>query len=734
MTTLIALLLAGSLLGETQVPPTALVSFLKDRIGFSDSELGAMANEPVVKLLDVEEKSLEITAFAIVHVGVGRRAVIEQLRSAGFLMLVTFRPEFKPPWSGYTHVTALTLNRMSHKECVTIVTNVTEGKMLPAEVLDQIVAKTDGIPLYVEELTKNLLESGLLADQGERLVTSGPLPSLAIPESLQDSLMARLDRLMAEAKSVAQLAATVGRRFSHELLAAVARLNENALNDALAQLVAAGLFYRHGLPPTTAYEFKHALVQDAAYQSLLKSARLQYHERIAHVLEERFPQIVDTQPELLAHHFAEAHLAEKATGYWKVAAERAAERAAYVEAIAHLAKGLDLTKTLPDTPERTREEFAMYLRQAEALHFLGQREDVVDLLLQQQERLEQLGDPALGGQYYFWLGFAHAFLGHRVEAAENLRRSLEEATRCGDEALIGRAHRALALECIYSGQPLDEAVAHGRNAVSCLERTADRFWLSQALFALSCCCYFAGDFDSAVEIATRLNALGETTGNRRAQATGIMMTGLSYATRGEWAAGVEALQRALQISPDPFETAFILACQGKAYSEEGDLGRAVPVLEQAVELADRVHSLQWRLWFRTMLAEAYCLDGQMDKAREVAGGALETCQDANFALGMGLSHQALGRAALAESLPEEAETHLQEALRIFATTGARFEQGRTHLELASLAGTRGDQGAASANLRGAHSLFETLGVPKYLGRTEQLARELGAPISDESAR
>jgi class 3 adenylate cyclase/tetratricopeptide (TPR) repeat protein len=660
--------------------------------------------------------------------------LIDLLRSARVLVLVTFRPEFESSWSDYAHVTALRLNKLSQKECAIMVTKVIGGKTFPAKVIERIVAKTDGVPLFIEELTKNLLESGLLEEQDSRFVLAGPLPALAIPESLQDSLMARLDRLTTEVKDVAQLAAALGRTFSHELMAAVTRLEEKELNDALTQLVAAGLVYRHGLPPATSYEFKHALVQDTAYQSLLKSTRQEYHQRIARVLEERFPHIVETQPELLAHHYTEGHLPENATSYWQIAAERAAEGAAYMEALAHLAKGLDLIKTLPATPERAKEELAMCLRQAESLHFLGRREEIVSLLLQQQEHVERLRDPALAGGFYFWLGFAHAWLGHRAEATQSLCRSLEEAERSGDEAIIGKAHRALALECIYSGRPLDEAIAHGREAVSRLERTADRFWLSQALFALSCCCYFAGDFDSAVDVAARLDVLGETTGNRRAQANGIMMAGLSYATRGEWAAGVETLQRALEMSPDPFETAFILACLGKAYSEEGELGRAVPVLEQAVELADQVRSRQWRAWFRTWLGEAYLLARQMDRAQELLSQTLEICTDVKFVLGIGLCHQVLGRIAHARNGLSEAGRHLDTARETFANVQSRFELGRTHLELASLAYTRGNHGAATANLREARSLFKTLEIPKYVERTEQVARRIGVSIADVSAQ
>ncbi|MDX1486918.1 MAG: adenylate/guanylate cyclase domain-containing protein [Acidiferrobacterales bacterium] len=659
--------------------------------------------------------------------------LIDRLRSARFLMLVTSRPEFAPPWRGYTHVTALILNRLSRKECATMVKNVTEGKTLPQEILDQIVAKTDGVPLYIEELTKNLLESGLLDEQGQRLVLSSPLPPLAIPASLQDSLMARLDRL-ARVKSVAQLAAALGRTFSYELLAAVTQLKETALNDALAQLVAAGLIYRRGVPPAAVYEFKHALVQDAAYQSLLKSTREHYHLRIARVLENRFPQVVETQPEFLAHHYTAARLAEQAIGYWRKAAEQAAERAGYMEAFAHLERGLELIKTLPDSPERAREEIAMYLRQAESLHFLGRREEIISVLLGQQERIAALEDPSLAGQYYFWLGWAHAWLGHRTEAIRNLSQSLSEAKRSGENALMGRVHRALALECTYSGRPLDEAVAHARQAVSLLAPTADVLWFSQALFALSYCCYYAGDFDEALDAAVRLDDLGETMGSRRARAESAI-GGLAYATRGDWTVGIEVCQRALDIAPDPFETAFVLACLGKSYSEAGDMDRAVPTLEQAVQLADQVRSRQWCAYFRAWLGEAYLLAKQLDKAKELLGQTLETCTDLKYAVGIGWCHHLLGRVAQARGDLTEAGRHLDEAVQIFQLVGAKFELARTYLAQAEMSNTRKDPERVRRSLGEARSLFRALRTPKYVESTQRLARSFGFDfaLSDESA-
>ena len=256
--------------------------------------------------------------------------LLDQVPTARLLLVLTCRPEFRPPWTPRSYVTPLTLTRLTRQQIEEMVLRLTGGKPVPAEVLAQIVAKTDGIPLFVEELLKTILEAGFMQENAGRYVLSGPLPPLAIPATLQDALMARLDRL-AVVKDVAQLGAVLGREFSYELLRAVTPLDEATVQRALAQLVEAELLYQRGIPPQATYVFKHALIQDAAYQSLLKSTRQQFHQRIAQALEARFPETAATQPELLAHHYTEAGLAVLAISYWQQAGQRASARSAHMK-------------------------------------------------------------------------------------------------------------------------------------------------------------------------------------------------------------------------------------------------------------------------------------------------------------------------------------------------------------------------------------------------------------------
>ena len=314
---------------------------------------GLAARQPVLMIFEdvhwIDPTSLELLTVTL-----------ERVPRLRVLLLITARPEFTPPWPGHAHVTTLPLTRLSRRDGAALIERVTAGKTLPEEVMNQILARTDGVPLFVEELTKTVLETGLLQERDGHYVLNRPLPSLAIPTTLHASLMARLDRL-APVREVAQIGAVVGREFSYELLNAVAGLPIEKLEEALGQLVRSELIFCRGEIPHAVYTFKHALVRDAAYSGLLKSRRAQLHAAIADAFEQQFPEIVEAQPETLAHHLTEAGLIEKAMGYWLQAGKNAAMRSANLEAIAHLQRGIEASGRLADGAEKDRLELDLQL-------------------------------------------------------------------------------------------------------------------------------------------------------------------------------------------------------------------------------------------------------------------------------------------------------------------------------------------------------------------------------------
>jgi predicted ATPase len=278
--------------------------------------------------------------------------VVDRVRSLPVLLIVTFRPEFEPPWIGRPYVTALTINRLAQRDIEAMIDRVVGNKPLPANIRQDIMERTDGIPLFVEEMKKSVLEAGS-EEEAQRTAAAVPSTALAVPASLHASLMARLDRL-GPAKEVAQIGAAIGREFSHALLSAVVWKPEVDLSAALDRLVRAGLLFRQGVPPHITYLFKHALVQDAAYSTLLREPRRALHARIAQTLESQFTDIAESQPELVARHCTEAGLIERAAAMWGQAGQRSLTRSALVEATEQLTRALDQIATLPPTPALRR--------------------------------------------------------------------------------------------------------------------------------------------------------------------------------------------------------------------------------------------------------------------------------------------------------------------------------------------------------------------------------------------
>jgi class 3 adenylate cyclase/predicted ATPase len=355
--------------------------------------------------------------------------IVERLPQLPVLALFTFRSEFESPWSGLPNVSMLALGRLEREDVERMVPRVTGGRVPPPEVMKQIVDKTDGNPLFVEELTKALLETGILVEDAEGYRLDGPLPPLAIPATLQDSLMARLDRL-APVKEIGQIGAVIGREFSYSLLSALVGRSETALKNALVQLEQAGLLFRRGEPPDAAYSFKHALLRDAAYQSLLRSRRQQLHGQIARALETRFTDVVVTQPEIVAQHFTEAGLAKPAVDYWLKAGQQAARRSANVEALNHLAHGLDLLSNIDDPILRSKSEVLLQICLGNSLRATRgwSTDDVKHAYTRALQLCKETGfdEHTLPAAFGLWTwNFVHAALGEAQALAELLVNTAE---------------------------------------------------------------------------------------------------------------------------------------------------------------------------------------------------------------------------------------------------------------------------------------------------------------------
>jgi predicted ATPase len=425
---------------------------------------GLARQDPVLMIMEdahwVDPTSLEVF---------GR--TVDQIKTLPVLLIVTFRPEFSAPWVGKSHVTTMTLNRLGEREAVVIIAQVVGKNTLPAHVMAEIVERTDGIPLFVEEITKAVLEA-----QGEgearRTIAVIPSPTLSVPASLHASLMARLDRL-GSAKALAQIGAAIGREFSYALLTAVARRPEAELAESLDRLVRSGLTSRQGSPPDATYAFKHALVQDAAYGTLLRDPRRALHARIAEVLEEDFTEIAENQPELLARHCSEAGLTEKAAGLWGKAGQRSLERSALIEAVEQFTRAIGLIAALAPAPALRREEIQLQVALiTPLLHVKGYAApetkaaaERAHLLIEQATALgEPLEDPLLlySVLYGVWAANYIAFNGGAMR--ELAAQFIVLAEKQGAVVPVVVAHRIMAVSLLCTGDILQARVHSDRAA------------------------------------------------------------------------------------------------------------------------------------------------------------------------------------------------------------------------------------------------------------------------------
>jgi class 3 adenylate cyclase/predicted ATPase len=648
------------------------------------------AQQPVLFVMEdlhwVDPSTLELLSL-----------LVDQGPTARILTLFTFRPDFSPPWTGRAHLTQLTVNRLPRQQAVEVIRQVAHGKVLPPEVIEQVVAKTDGVPLFVEELTKMVLESGLLQEREDRYTLTGPLPPLAIPTTLHDSLMARLDRL-AMVKGLAQLGATLGREFSYELLQAVSPWDEGTLQQGLHQLVEAEFLYQQGLPPQATYTFKHALIQDAAYQSLLRSTRQQYHQRITQVLEAQFPAICDTQPELLAYHYAEVGLREQAIPYWQRAGQQALQRSANLEAVRHLTAALELLATLPETQARAQQELDLQLALGPALMTTKGYAtlEVEQTYARAQALCAQVGDtpqlfPTLWGLWRFYrsqrafptareLGEQLVQLAERVadpmrrlEAHEALGTTLFDV---GDYA-AARTHVEQGITLTDPTTQRAQAFHHGEaSGVRCLAVAARTLW---------CLGYPA----QAVRRSQEALALAQALGHPNSLGVAQMWAAYLYHHRRE-AAAVQAQADALvalgtaqgfpvYVGTGTFWRGWALAVQGQGKAGLAQVRQGLDaVLATAQELL--------RPLCLILLAEAAGYAGEVKDGRCLLAEALTALEARGQGDLLAETYRLQGALLLREAVPDavQAEACFQQALAIARRQQAKSWELRVAMSLSRL--------------------------------------------------
>ena len=647
--------------------------------------------------------------------------LMDQTPTAAIDVLLTCRPEFQPSWCHRFYLTEMSVHRLPREQIERMVEQVVGDGHLPNEIIWQLMDKTDGVPLYVEEMTKAVLESGVLKELNGQHELAGSHALLSIPATLQDSLMARLDRLVT-AKAIAQSAAVIGREFSYVLLQAVSELDEATLQRDLGRLVESELVHQRGMPPQAVYTFKHALIQDTAYQSLLRRTRQQYHQRIAQVLAAQFPETAETQPELLAHHYTEAGLLAQAIPYWQRAGERAVERSANVEAVGHFTKGMELLKTLPATPERTQQELELQIALGAPLIATKGwgAPECGKVYAQAHDLCRRVGETAQLFPVLLGL-FAFYFLRGEVQEARELgEQLLSLAQRMNDPDLLVEAHLALGCTLMYLGefiparellqqgialydpqQHRSHAFLYGQDpGVGCrifaawtlwylgypgqaMQRSQEALLLAQELshpYSLVWALNFVARLHQcrregpvAQERAETAIALCTEQGFGLYLAGGTILRGWALAAQGEGTEGVSQMRRGLaawRATGSELTVSYSLALLAEGYGEIGEPSEGLSVLAEAFVSAHRTGD-------RFYEAELYRLNGELLLRQAVSA---EQKAEAHFrqALAVACHQQAKSlelRAAMSLSRLWQQQDKRQDAYDLLAPVYNWFTEG-----------------------------------------------------------
>jgi len=621
--------------------------------------------------------------------------IVERARQLPILALVTFRPEFEPPWVGLANVFTVVLGRLDRENVERIVAQVTNGRALPGEVMRQIVAKTDGNPLFVEELTKAVLEGGILVEHPDGYRLDGPLPSLAIPETLQDSLMARLDRLYS-VKEIAQIGAAIGREFSYSLIRSVVSRDEAALKLALTELEQAELVYRHGEPPESIYSFKHALVRDAAYESLLKRRRQQLHGQIARTLEQTFADAVTNEPEILAHHFTEAGMVDLATNYWLKAGNRAVSRSANAEAVKHLRRGIELTRQLAQSPERVRKELDFYLALGPAVAATeGDAAHETSRVFSRAREL--LGDAGTLNERMtiLWGAYlAHSMRAEHAAALEVARQCLALGLDHDHSGVSALGNRFMGQTSHYMGAFVNARAHMERTLALCATNpdtisTYRRFGVDDQVNTLSFLAstllflgYPEQSAAAAEKAETRARAIGRTF------TTALALTNMAIlgTIGGDPQRALARADEAISLSVDnEFASLYRRArfFRGALLAQAGELELGLELMRSALAEADRNTEGNRRTLYLCHIASAHASLGQpqvslglLDQAAQVAEATSEKFFEAELYRLRGMILLSLGKS--------DAEADLQRALTIARHQQAGWWELRAATSLARL--------------------------------------------------
>jgi len=700
----------GAVLGQLGMPAEESLPYLLNFLGIkSGVEELAMASPDAIQIRTFDilrrmcaqsarQKPLVVAVEDIHWIDSASEALgatLESLTTIPLLLVVTYRPGHRPAWLDSPRVTQIVLQPLSPHDSLTVLMSVAPPSQIPRPVTDAILAKAEGNPFFLEELARVV---------GER--DGGP--ASGVPETIQEVLLARINRLSDDAKGLLQSASILGREGSRGLLEALGQ-ERAAFESALHELLRLEFLYERWSGEEPVYVFKHALIQEVAYASLLDRTRRLKHRTVARVLEERYGGRTHEVAELLAHHFGLADDSDKAVEYALLAAEKAHRSWANIEALAHFDAAQRRLDVMPESEAVRRWRIDAVLKQGEVRFALGQHAEHMHNLAQIRRLVEEAADPPRRATWCYWTGFLHSLTGSRPEVSiAYCREAVAIADAGGLDEIRAYAESCLAHIYEVAGQ-LHEAVAAGERALAIFEARGNTWWACRTLWILNTAALYLGEWESSLAYCARGLELARAAKDRRLQSVGMWRTGATHLLRGDPAAGLRAFEEALALSPTPLDTTMIKMARGYGLVKAGDAETGTALLREALEWFDKSRLHFTRTMTALRLGEGLLRRGDREGARALAAEIREASLQRGYRYFEAMAERLLGECLLRDD-PSASAAHLDVATRLFEQIGARNDLAKTLVNRADLQLASGDRVAARDLLQRALVFFEDLGT------------------------
>ena len=637
--------------------------------------------------------------------------LVESMDDAPILLVATHRPDWHQPWARDECTAEILLRPLGEAESRALIEDVADRTRLPPSLVRAILEKAEGNPLFLGEVARSVVEQG-------------DAQALTVPDSLRAVLGARIDRLVEAHKRLLQTAAVLGREFSQRLLEAVWN-GPGAVAGHLAELARLDFVHERIAADDAVYAFNHALIQEVAYEQLLTGPREALHEAAARVLEAQEAGRVQQASEQIAYHWTRTPHADKAVESLRRVATRAMANYANAEALIALREAEKHAKRLESDRERVLVQ--LLLERSQTRFLLGQVADGLEELRAHAEMVERVGDASLTAQYHVRLASALGVLGESRGAMEHAERALVHAQAGADLASEGKAHYIIGRESFWSGD-FRRGVDHGRRAIVLLDRAGDRWWLAMAHWSRALNYLLLGQFDDALDSATWASTIADKLGDRRLASQAAWTSGWVHVSRGDWATGIEAGQRAVALAPDDTSRGLSEGFLGNGYVEKGDPEAALPLLVSASATFNRLGWRQLEGWFTMLQAQAQLMRGNQPEAAALLARGLEIVRNITFAPARILGHTLQAKLATARGERDEARRELASALALAEDSDATFVGGTIHLAMAEAAHAQGDHADLVSHLGEAHARFTRLKAPIWAARAQALAQRDGVVL------